>query len=444
MIFGSFFTGIGGAETAIDMVAKSSKSECKTVFFCENAKNRYKILRKNFGAKPYTPEINDFEEDSIPIFPDIRMIKFDKANNKIFYNVSNDKKKEEYKECKLNIDLSSIDCGFYSFPCQPFSIAGKQLSDQDTNYLVDAVVDRAKELKTDIIICENVYGFVTLEMGLENWIKEMQNLGYNTEAVVLTSAGVGAPHKRERCFMIAYTDEIKKSMYAAPKSFNIPMQANPYIFNGRDVRNPGIEKMIIKRPSKLDIERLYATGNAINPFQIYPIIALVKHIVDYHKANPNQNITVSTKHDQDSLSCSGPFVKRLMNLDIYKTKWNHGITDWDTCYTPIELYRVPIQTIKFNQEKGYSWSVTPVAWDRVALYRAGKLRKEVQNLSEEEKEEMEDFIQNYFDEEIVSEDERPFRNPAWNEWLMGFPPGYTKVGGTDFDNIVIEDDEEPK
>ena len=55
------------------------------------------------------------------------------------------------------------------------------------------------------VIGENVRNFVSMEMGLERSISDLENAGYAVEAFLLGAVSVGAPHRRDRCWVVANT-----------------------------------------------------------------------------------------------------------------------------------------------------------------------------------------------------------------------------------------------
>jgi DNA (cytosine-5)-methyltransferase 1 len=59
------------------------------------------------------------------------------------------------------------------------------------------------ELRPDWVLGENVSGFVS--MGLGDSIADLESEGYTVRAFLIPAVGVGAPHKRERCFIVAHS-----------------------------------------------------------------------------------------------------------------------------------------------------------------------------------------------------------------------------------------------
>ena len=99
-------------------------------------------------------------------------------------------------------DIVSPDviCGGY--PCQPFSTAGKRQGTDDPRHLWPWVREAISELRPRYAILENVRGHITL--GLNAVLGDLASIGYDAEWHVISAASVGAPHRRDRVFIVAY------------------------------------------------------------------------------------------------------------------------------------------------------------------------------------------------------------------------------------------------
>lgn len=86
--------------------------------------------------------------------------------------------------------------------CQPFSVAGKQRAHEDERHLWPYVADivRVLEPKPRLICIENVAGH--LATGTPDVVRELQGMGYRTAATLWRAEEVGAPHRRERVFIV--------------------------------------------------------------------------------------------------------------------------------------------------------------------------------------------------------------------------------------------------
>lgn len=91
------------------------------------------------------------------------------------------------------------------YPCQPFSIAGKKLGDKDPRHLWPHVRRIVAEVAPAMCFFENVGGH--LQLGFEQVHDDLCELGYKVKAGLFTAQEVGAPHRRERLFILAYRND---------------------------------------------------------------------------------------------------------------------------------------------------------------------------------------------------------------------------------------------
>jgi len=101
------------------------------------------------------------------------------------------------------VERPDIICGGY--PCQPFSTAGNRNGTDDPRHLWPWVRDAISALRPKYAILENVRGH--LSMGGIQVIGELATIGYDAEWRLVSAAGMGAPHRRERIIIVAYPDD---------------------------------------------------------------------------------------------------------------------------------------------------------------------------------------------------------------------------------------------
>ena len=159
------FSGIGGFSHGLDKVG------FKTVAFCEMDKYCKLVLQKHWkGVKIY----NDVKEIT-----------------------------KERLEAD-GVETPNIITG--GFPCQPFSVAGKQKGTNDDRYLWPEMFRIIKEFKPRWVIGENVKGITNIQDGMvfETVCTDLEGEGYEVRAFNIPAAGVGAPHRRERIWIVAH------------------------------------------------------------------------------------------------------------------------------------------------------------------------------------------------------------------------------------------------
>ena len=156
------FSGIGGFALALEKVG------FKTVGFCEVDPYCRLLLQKHWKG----------------------------------VTIHNDIKKLEAKDIKEPIDILTG-----GFPCQPYSVAGKQKGTDDNRYLWPDMFRVIKEIKPTFIIAENVRGIVNIQDGMvfETVCSDLESEGFEIQPFIIPAAGVGAPHKRERVWIVGYS-----------------------------------------------------------------------------------------------------------------------------------------------------------------------------------------------------------------------------------------------
>lgn len=154
------FSGIGGFSLGLE------RAGMKTVAFCEIEPFCQKVLKKHWA--------------NIPIYNDVTKLT---------------------KEVLDNDGIKTIDviCGGY--PCQPFSVAGKQKGSEDKRHLWPEMFRIIREVRPGWVIAENVEGHIKL--GLDTVLDDLESEGYTCWTFVIPACAVGAPHQRNRIWIIA-------------------------------------------------------------------------------------------------------------------------------------------------------------------------------------------------------------------------------------------------
>lgn len=95
------------------------------------------------------------------------------------------------------------------FPCQPHSVAGKRKASADERDLWSECVRALGGLRPRYAIFENVAGLFTSDGGrfFNRILSDVASLGYDAEWRVLSAADVGAPHRRERVWIVAHSPD---------------------------------------------------------------------------------------------------------------------------------------------------------------------------------------------------------------------------------------------
>lgn len=94
-----------------------------------------------------------------------------------------------------------VDIFTAGYPCQPFSNAGKRKGEEDPRHLWPYIDNAIGIIQPGLCFFENVAGH--LNLGYETVRNRLQELGYHVEEGIYAAQEVGAPHRRERLFILA-------------------------------------------------------------------------------------------------------------------------------------------------------------------------------------------------------------------------------------------------
>lgn len=180
----SLFSGIGGAELAASWMGWTN------VFHCEIQEFQRKVLEYWFP-------------------------------NSISYE---DITKTDFTEWRGRIDVLTG-----GFPCQPFSVAGKRKGAEDNRYLWGEMLRAIRQIQPTWVVGENVNGILSMvqpcnavkvgrtdDLFEENYIyrteqqftidvicEDLEHAGYSVQPIVIPACAVGAPHRRDRVWIVA-------------------------------------------------------------------------------------------------------------------------------------------------------------------------------------------------------------------------------------------------
>lgn len=99
--------------------------------------------------------------------------------------------------------LERVDIITGGFPCQPFSVAGKQRGKDDNRYLWPEMLRVIAECRPRWVVGENVPGIIN--MALDTVCADLEAQGYEVWPIVFPSHALGAWHKRDRIWIICHS-----------------------------------------------------------------------------------------------------------------------------------------------------------------------------------------------------------------------------------------------
>jgi DNA (cytosine-5)-methyltransferase 1 len=166
-------------------------------------------------------------------------------------------------------NLEEVDVCVGGFPCQPVSVAGKRLAQDDERWLWPQFARILGELRPQYAVLENVPGLLIRGMG--DVLGDLAVLGYDAEWGIISAASVGAPHLRKRIFVVAHTASQQRDGgdLHCGSDRSTPLQEQ---FGGRSPEDqssswwatePNVGRVVDGVPARVD--RLRSLGNAIVP-----------------------------------------------------------------------------------------------------------------------------------------------------------------------------------
>jgi len=102
------------------------------------------------------------------------------------------------------VEVEPIDILTAGYPCQPFSNAGQRKGKDDERHLWPYIKDIVGILRPQYVFLENVRGHFRL--GFREVLSDLTSIGYDATWRLIRASDVGAPHRRERLFILAYAN----------------------------------------------------------------------------------------------------------------------------------------------------------------------------------------------------------------------------------------------
>ena len=237
----SLFTGIGG----LDLAAEWAGFE--TVGQCEWADYPTKVLEKHWP--------------DVPRWRDIRTL-----TGESFYE---------------RTGLRTVDIISGGFPCQPFSVAGKQKGKEDDRYLWPEMLRVIRELRPKWVVGENVSGLV--RSALTDVLSGLEEIGYQARTYSTEARDVGGCFRGQRIAIVASPHNRSAALCG-----NWELPSDGEIKGRRDNYRRGAQEPCVWQRWKVEprpfgvangvpnrVDRLKCLGNAVVPQQFYPIFKAI-------------------------------------------------------------------------------------------------------------------------------------------------------------------------
>jgi DNA (cytosine-5)-methyltransferase 1 len=101
-----------------------------------------------------------------------------------------------------------IDVVCAGFPCQPFSLAGKQLGISDERWMWPPTFAAIRAVRPIYVLLENVAALVRDTLAFGAVLGDLHTLGFDAEWATLRASDFGAPTPRERVKLLAYPSSV--------------------------------------------------------------------------------------------------------------------------------------------------------------------------------------------------------------------------------------------
>lgn len=156
--FGSLFSGIGGIDLGLERAGWECRWQVENDPYCQA------VLRKHWP--------------DVPKYGDVREV----------------------------TELEPVELIAGGFPCQPWSHAGLRRGADDERWLWPEFARIVRLLRPRVVLVENVTGL--LDGGLGFVLADLAGSGFDAEWSGLSACAVGAPHTRQRVFVVAYANGV--------------------------------------------------------------------------------------------------------------------------------------------------------------------------------------------------------------------------------------------
>lgn len=227
---GSLFSGIGGLELGLERALTNGGYTSRVAWQCEIEPYARRVLEKHW---PHTKR-----------YEDVRTIGRDEP-----------------------IEPVDIICG--GFPCQDLSYAGKRAGlGGERSGLFWELMRIVRLVRPRYIILENVPGLLTADNGeaMGSVLGALAESRYDAEWDCIPAAAVGAPHRRDRIFILTHTHQI--GWPDVPKFIPLIKKSRfePWVYfkQGWPIwSGPGVVALVDGVPDRVD--QLGCYGNAVVP-----------------------------------------------------------------------------------------------------------------------------------------------------------------------------------
>jgi DNA (cytosine-5)-methyltransferase 1 len=200
--FGSLFAGIGGMDLGLERAGMECKFQVEIDPFCRRvlAKHwpdvrRYEDVRTIHGEAAHVADAMRGGREERPVSEG-------QGHEAISHALGGGATGAH--GCDGCLPPVELLCG--GFPCQPHSLAGRRRGSDDERDLWCEFARLIREVRPRWVLAENVPGLLSSEAGrfFGRVLRDLAACGYDAEWDCLPASAVGAPHRRDRVWIVAY------------------------------------------------------------------------------------------------------------------------------------------------------------------------------------------------------------------------------------------------
>jgi DNA-cytosine methyltransferase len=383
------FSGLGGFSLGLERTGKF-----KTVAFCEIDKYCTLLLQKHWKG--------------VKIYEDVRKIN-----------------KEQFDTD--GIEYPDIITG--GFPCQPFSVAGKQKGTGDDRHLWPEMFRIIKTFKPKFVIGENVKGLINIQDGVvfETVCTDLESEGYEVQAFNIPAAGVGAPHRRERIWILAtnvansISDNEREQITRGDEEEKRIQESI-----GRTTVPPGSLAEQVQYGTTADM-KIWPTPRAKEPGRTTKgygrgLAELIegKEQLEPKKIWPTPTQDSATERTKKYSQGGKPLTLAVQEEEIKM---------WRTPDAHCNRGPSSKERMKMKLEKGMPISLNDQVAHPNMMWPTPRANKVIPMITDKNREKLANRNKSNLEEEVAGHcgQATGSLNPTWVEWLMGYPAGYTDL-----------------
>lgn len=295
-------------------------------------------------------------------------------------------------------DVEPVDILTGGYPCQPFSSAGNRKGKNDERHLWPYVLDAIRAIRPQYAILENVRGHVSL--GFADVLSDLAGIGWACEWGTFRASDIGAPHRRERLFIIAY-----------PNSNGHGQQLHPGAM-------ASVERQTKSETQQLKRARGKSDAGSVDD-ATYPSRGARGTGTGRGVSEPERATRLTTRPSDIITNSDRTGLQGQRSKGSETPTAGHGLNkpgvSTPTTNTKSNEQREPTELRAFRDESGHGFNAgaIPTNW--------GKYSQAIHN--------WESVLTRVAPEPTVQRKDKRRLNPVFVEWMMGLPEGWVTGHG---------------